>query len=244
MFSSIRDRLHQVKSRAVTVGYQLTGEQQHNLTVNDVSATFKVASHAERWRVKDCMDEREVVEQFLNQIDSSAEVWDIGAAVGTYSILAAKKSKHITAFEPEPTNAARLRENADLNDLDNITVREIALSATNGTTQMKTSDGAVGAGAHHVDSKGEFEVTIQRGADLDSPNPTVIKIDVEGHEVEVLDGLGEKLETCETIFIEVHEHMGVDSEDVVRRLKDTGFEVSKLSESDRSEVYLMGERHE
>lgn len=241
MLHSIRTSLHQFRSRLVTARYQLFGEQERELNVSGTSARFKVSSHAERWRVEECMGEQEVVERFLADVNDSTEVWDIGTAVGTYSILAAKCANHVTAFEPEPNNYRRLQENVRLNALDNIDVRNIALSDTNSELQMNVADGAVGGGAHRINSRGNVSVSARRGEDLIDPSPDLVKIDVEGHEIKVIEGMGDKLSDCSTIYVEAHPDNGVAVESVHESLWSQGFETAEIKGSNRSETYIRGE---
>lgn len=241
MLHTIRTSLHQFRSRLVTARYQLFGEQERDLNVSGISARFKISSHAERWRVEECMGEREVVERFLADIDDSTEVWDIGAAVGTYSILAAKRADHVTAFEPEPNNHRRLQENVELNDLDNIDVRNIALSDTNSELQMDVADGAVGGGAHRINSRGNVSVSARRGKDLNDPSPDLVKIDVEGHEMKVIKGMGDKLSDCSIIYVEAHPDNGVAVESLHESLRSRGFETTEIERRNRSETYIRGE---
>ncbi len=68
----------------------------------------------------------------------------------------------------------------------------------------------------------------------DLPQPTVAEIDVEGAELQVLDGGEETLYACRDLFIEVHtDHVHVD--EVTSRLTDTGFEVTTVKERGNTE---------
>lgn len=242
MFTTLRRRLHDIRSDFVTVKYQLLGEEERTLSVGGVEAKFKVASHAERWRVDQCMGEREVVERFIGDIDGKTKLWDVGAAVGTYSILAAKRANHVIAFEPEPRNYRRLQENAELNSLNNIDIRNIALSNAEQTLGMERANGSVGGGAHRIEEDGDIEVTALQGDAVSAPDPDLIKIDVEGYELSVLEGVEERLRNCEVLYIEVHPEQGVSIATVREKLENHGFLVSELPQGERSELYLRAEK--
>lgn len=77
------------------------------------------------------IDETKVYLAMLNQ---AQVVFDIGANVGLYSLLAASHSKpqHIYTFEPMPTIANVLRRNMLANQFDQVSIHEIALTDSNG----------------------------------------------------------------------------------------------------------------
>lgn len=218
----------------------MLGESVEELKISGISAQFKVSSHAEQWRVEECMGETEIVKRFLSDISSSTEVWDIGAAVGTYTVLAAKRANHVTAFEPEPANYRRLCENVDLNDLNNVEPHNVALSDSNKELEMYVAGDSVGGGAHEISSSGNLSVSARRGGEIESPSPDVIKIDVEGHEMAVLSGLGDKLSDCDVIYVEAHPQNGVSVGSLCERLQQHGHETVRIRDNDRSETYVRG----
>lgn len=131
-------------------------------------------------------------------------VFDIGANVGFFSVLAARLTGpggRVVAFEPVDTNAGFIRRNAQLNDLDNISIIEKAVGATTGhaaLTLTRYSGGAVlsDAGAP-PDATGTITVEVvcidDLLADGSVPVPDVVKIDVEGAELAVLQGMTQTL---------------------------------------------------
>lgn len=121
-------------------------------------------------------------------------VWDVGAHIGFFSLLAARlvgPSGRVHAFEPMEANRARLLASLDLNSAKNVTVHDCALSATSGERILY----ARGASTMWtlVAERGDPEGAQIRCRTLDevaasSPAPTLIKIDAEGAEVDVLRG--------------------------------------------------------
>jgi FkbM family methyltransferase len=115
---------------------------------------------------------------------------DIGANVGTYSVLASGVCRATTwAFEPDPLTAKSLRRNIEINQLrDLITVHEAALGAkeemvgfTIGLDTVNTVLPAGTTGARMVEQK-------VLDAVVGSASPIMMKIDVEGYEDAVLQG--------------------------------------------------------
>jgi FkbM family methyltransferase len=117
---------------------------------------------------------------------------DIGANVGSYTVLAAGAAgAECVCFEPHPTTHAHLLDNLRLNDLEGrVTARNIALGATSSSVALTAGLDAM----NHVVAGGEeavaaIEVPVETlDAVLAGAAPVIVKIDVEGFETEVLDG--------------------------------------------------------
>lgn len=116
---------------------------------------------------------------------------DVGANVGFTTLLAARligPSGRVLAFEPNQAAAARLRTNVALNALSNVDINEIGLGSRTGIAQLATGD-------HHGTSSMRTgsgrRVCVRTGDEFAPPpdRPTLIKIDVEGYELEVLRGM-------------------------------------------------------
>jgi FkbM family methyltransferase len=137
-------------------------------------------------------------------------VWDVGANVGHYTRLFSERvgsSGRVYAFEPLPVTVAKLT--AAARGLDNVSILPIALSDHTGNAAIDPGDEDQLATAR-IEERGTVPIELQTGdniiligaADL----PAMVKIDVEGHEFEVLRGMGQVLRdgTLRDIFIEVH----------------------------------------
>jgi FkbM family methyltransferase len=117
---------------------------------------------------------------------------DIGANVGTYTVLAAKVvDARVIAIEPVPATFDRLRDNIQINRLHSVVRAEnVAVGAANSVLSMTADHDAM----NHVAPDGEtagtlIEVPVKRLDDLlGNETPTMIKIDVEGYETEVIRG--------------------------------------------------------
>ncbi|MFI5095415.1 MAG: FkbM family methyltransferase [Candidatus Acidiferrales bacterium] len=130
---------------------------------------------------------------------------DVGANVGSVSLLLADTIENAILFEPNPVAAARARENLARNQLG-FKVYELALSDTNGEIRFECH-GAVDVGGRVVVNTASsrtgtrmvqcitFDEFLRQHGDPDFP-VSLVKIDVEGHENSVLRGmqkfLGEK----------------------------------------------------
>ena len=125
-------------------------------------------------------------------------VIDIGANIGDWTLafaLAAGKTGRVLAFEPVPHLAETVRKTARINRIDWVEVHELALSATDGTSTFSVEHGNSG-GSRLGTKSGDFSQISVESRRLDSfvderPDLTridLVKVDVEGHELEVLEG--------------------------------------------------------
>ena len=131
-------------------------------------------------------------------------VIDIGANVGVFTVSLGsvlRLSGLIWAFEPLPSNVVRLRENIQLNGLKNVEIYPIALGNHDGDVTFHLSSDPLFHSMVGVAPKRDTGRTITVTVDcLDNiwkkagrPQVSLIKIDVEGAELEVLEGAEELL---------------------------------------------------
>jgi FkbM family methyltransferase len=125
---------------------------------------------------------------------------DVGANIGFFSLLAATLAGpdgQVIAVEPVPANADLIKANATLNRFNNVTVVRAAAGAANRTGDLilaRHHGGAALASAPTPpDARGRLSVPVVTLDGLVShlglPPPTMVKIDVEGAELEVLAGM-------------------------------------------------------
>jgi FkbM family methyltransferase len=126
---------------------------------------------------------------------------DIGADVGEFSIAMAGASKSVIAFEPRPAQA---RDLATMFEAAGASVRveAVALSAQAGTIAMRVVESDPGRStieggnplSDEYDSAVEtIQVPVKRLDDLRLDNIGCIKVDVEGHELAVLQGAADTI---------------------------------------------------
>ncbi len=132
-------------------------------------------------------------------------VLDVGANIGVFSLLAAKRVRdrgRVIAFEPVERNIARFMQNMKLNVMGQVELQAIALSNRDGSDHifLPTHNNAGMCSLHRVEpSDLEQTVTLRRldtyvaSARLDRIDS--IKVDIEGHEAAFLEGAAETLET-------------------------------------------------
>jgi FkbM family methyltransferase len=207
--------------------------------VSGSSALYIVETQPEyrRFIELDLGNERPVISDLLNRIEHEDVFWDIGANTGMYTCLLANKipGENLIAFEPFPTNVHQLKKNLVLNS-STVQIQEIGLSDYVGNAKLEVvSRGVAGAGTYTLnptESEDWVEVRVETGDNLVAtgavPPPDVLKIDVEGLEINVLRGLRETISQahCRLVYCEVHgqpnEDLSIESR---KTLRECGFSV-------------------
>jgi FkbM family methyltransferase len=134
-------------------------------------------------------------------IRSGMTVYDIGANVGFYTLLfsrlvGARGSVH--AFEPVPRNLQFLRRHLRLNSVLNVCVHETAVGAASGVSMFDPRPGPSMGRLTSGSGAGTTEVPVAALDDLvcvtGHEPPHVVKMDIEGGEVDALHGMRRVLE--------------------------------------------------
>lgn len=136
-------------------------------------------------------------------------VIDAGANIGFFTVRAARSGAQVYSFEPNPRTYRRLRRNIAANKLQQrVQPQNMALGSSNETGWLDGDNISTVAMAVSRDKAGTVEVKI---CTLDSviepfnlPAVDLLKVDVEGAEVEVLRGAPETLKRCKRIVMEYH----------------------------------------
>lgn len=139
----------------------------------------------------------ELVKQYITRSRCAV---DVGAHVGYWSRRLVNDFERVYAFEANPVHVQCLLRNVHA-DVDQFTVHDVALSDHVGTVQFETH--TENSGMSRVAESGE---TIEC-APLDNwklQPVDLIKIDVEGHELQVLQGAAHTiLRNRPVLFIEI-----------------------------------------
>lgn len=154
--------------------------------------------------------EREKQLVFSSMLRPGQVVFDIGANVGFYSLLAARKvgpTGLVVAIEPLPENLAYLRQHISLNRCHIIQVEALAISDSPGVAVFATSQNRFMG--HLADQQEGLKVQVSSLDELVSsgrlPAPDVIKVDVEGEEFKLLQGAASVVERYHPVaFLATH----------------------------------------
>jgi FkbM family methyltransferase len=154
--------------------------------------------------------EPEETRVFRSKCRPGDTVIDVGANVGWYTIIASKfvgNNGRVIAFEPEPENFAILKRNVLANGCDNVTLEQKALSNAAGELTLYLDEANKGRHSTVLDWKGKtIKVEALRLDDyLENRFKKVdfVKIDVEGAEPMVLEGMKRAVESNPAIRLVV-----------------------------------------
>ena len=177
-------------------------------------------------------------------LDKGAVAIDVGANVGVYADLLARGSKRVLAFEPHSGCAAYLRRLG----LDRVEIVEAAVSSVDGEASLRIPlDGSADAhalsslsAANSFGGREGQSVRLERVATttLDrvgdrlaaaGERAAFVKIDVEGHELDVLSG-GRRFLSMHhpVLLVETEFRHGGDPEAVFRVASELGYEAFAL----------------
>jgi len=188
-----------------------------------------------------------------NEVRAGDIIADVGASVGLYTIVMGQRvgpSGRVYAFEPDDRTLRLLRRHIELNGLTGRTkILPYAVGDQNGMIAF-IGDKSVES---HVSLSGGNSTTSVRSVTLDSMFPSkridVMKIDVEGFEMNVLAGgrelLNSPTRSPRTIFIEVHPSFwpryGVTSEALLDLLRRASYEVFDTDGNIMQQIDRYGE---
>jgi len=175
--------------------------------------------------------------------DKGVDLIDVGANVGIYSLYFAKasdKGVRVLSFEPDASSFTSLNTNIAINDLENIEAYMLALSNQHSWVDLKLSIYEPGAGAGSIegdyiftraqkDNRVNQKVMAVRGddffAELNLQRPVIMKIDVDGHEKDIIKGMRSFMKSDQvlSLIIEINWKSEADLADVSGLIEDCGF---------------------
>jgi len=206
--------------------------------------------------------------KWLKMCRGKKTVFDIGAHIGLYSIPASSAlatGGFIYAFEPSSANRLYLEEHIRFNHIDNIKVVPYVVGAKtlDGVAFYESSESdpmdsvVIRKKEHSYNKVMKRQISLDDFIETNGIAPEVIKLDVEGSELDVLRGSRRMLAKCNPIiFLSVHpvslELLGQSAEELIRftesldySVRDTsGKEVRDLQRSEYILIPRAGGVHE
>jgi FkbM family methyltransferase len=187
---------------------------------------------------------------FLRALRPGMTVVDVGANVGYYTLLASRAvgpTGRVYAFEPEPRNFGLLRRTILANGLHWVTASNKALWDKTGTSLLFTSTQQGYCGGHtmieypETSSRPRIEIeTITLDEFLaDHPRVDVMKIDAEGAEPRILDGMRGVVEASPGLKVLMEfsprfvRSAGCDPEQFIDELEGMGFSIRLIQHDGR-----------
>jgi len=150
-------------------------------------------------------DKRQALERLVSP---DAVVFDVGANVGFYTLLASKlvgPKGRVFAFEPLPRNLHYLKRHLAMNRASNVALFEAAVWDRSGIVRFDAGPDA-SQGRVHADGFDVASVSLDElWAEGSLPLPDVIKMDIEGGELHALRGARQMLERASpTVLLATH----------------------------------------
>ncbi|GGE15917.1 hypothetical protein GCM10011390_38730 [Aureimonas endophytica] len=179
---------------------------RHGETIYRLPYTGRNAG-IEREQTRGQFFEAEELSILKERVGPGARVVDVGANTGNHTVFFAgpMRAARVLPFEPAPDTALALSRTVAINRLGNVDLAQLGkgVGAAPGRMRVVASErGGLGA-AHLVDDpKGTIEVV--RLDDVLTEAPGLLKIDVEGMELEVLAGAEATIRRARPlIFVEI-----------------------------------------
>ncbi len=159
-------------------------------------------------------------EKFWRSLDlNGLAIYDVGAFEGLLTLFFARQARQVICYEPNARNRERLQENLRLNGLTNATVRPFGLGDKVVELQMVWDPAMPGGASVETAVADNLRNTLAEARtqpvsittlDLDRaqesmPAPDLIKIDIEGWELQALRGARETIAAfMPALYLEMH----------------------------------------
>ncbi len=180
--------------------------------------------------------EEEVLDAITGSLQPGDVFWDVGSNLGLHALTVARRCPGVRAwaFEPNPTMAALIRTAAIRNGL-RVELLQVALDSKAGTAEFYLHAGNTGrSGLHNWANDPQLRHIVvmtatgdQVVAEAQAPPPNVIKIDVEGNEERVFQGMGKLLSDLRLHTV-VFEDAADERSGPKRILHEAGFTIQPL----------------
>jgi FkbM family methyltransferase len=140
------------------------------------------------------IDELIIFSYYLSNAAIYRKTLDLGANLGLHSIMMSRCGFNVTAFEPDPIHQEILLANLSLNDIHNVTLQRAAISDKDGIAEFirvrgnTTGSHLAGAKSNPYGDLDRFEVEVKAIGPF-ATKVDFAKMDVEGHEINVINGI-------------------------------------------------------
>ena len=126
-------------------------------------------------------------------IPPGTTVVDVGANIGIHSLVLSRcvgEQGRVYSYEPSRRLCERFRENMTLNQVRNVILREVGVGPNDCRSRFQSREGDFNIGLGKFDSSGPIQTEIIKlDSDLhETGKISLIKIDVEGMELDVIRG--------------------------------------------------------
>jgi FkbM family methyltransferase len=170
--------------------------------------------------------EREERRLFCSAIVPGTTVLDVGANIGIYTLIAAKRGARVFAVEGDPKNAARLRHHVALNGFsERVIIFECAAADRNGTLTLFRNPINCG-GSNCFGGLDPVPVRCRTIDSLNLPPIDICKMDIEGAELSALRGMTATIDRSPGLRLLIEYNPKRAPEPLVQFLRSTFADVS------------------
>ena len=225
-----------------------------DVVLDNQKLTFRTGNGRLLWRAKSLLTEEPLMITWIRSMHRDDVVLDVGANVGIYTIPIAKRVQTVYACELDPLNIAILKENMFLNGVtENVVVLPFACGVSAKIVDVKFRDLAYGDALQLIEGgdpqntrlghQNHSAKVIQFSLDdifvkLDLARPNKVKIDVDGNELTVLQGMKDLIRGANEVYFE--DSLSDSCREVVQFLLSTGFEkyqsVEMFSKNNKNQI--------
>ena len=172
--------------------------------------------------------EKNIRDYILKNIDCFDTYVDVGACIGEYCVWLSSLGKEVYAFEPVQANYQGLIENVSINNQEeNIKAYNVGLGKDEGMVHFDIFSTVTGSSRISEDQTKKANVKIEvldqvlNESQIPDDRKVIIKLDVEGMEVEVLKGAKNFLKRMSFIGV-IYEHSFAGADEIKSFLESTG----------------------
>lgn len=225
-----------------------------DVVLDNQKLTFRTGNGRLLWRAKSLLTEEPLMITWIRSMHRDDVVLDVGANVGIYTIPIAKRVQTVYACELDPLNIAILKENMFLNAVtENVVVLPFACGVSAKIVDVKFRDLAYGDALQLIEGgdpqntrlghQNHSAKVVQFSLDdifvkLDLSRPNKVKIDVDGNEITVLQGMKDLIRGANEVYFE--DSLSDSCREVVQFLLSTGFEkyqsVEMFSKNNKNQI--------
>lgn len=195
--------------------------------------SFKINHHIDALTIKEIFLE----EEYTSQNKNPKVIIDIGANIGTYSVLMSTEfpKAHIYSFEPDPRTFELLESNIRLNQCHNVEFFRLGVSGKSGYVNFYSSPITGTSSVIRSSNQGKVRsvriklITLEEIIKVNKiKHIDILKLDAEGIEFDILLNCQKSiLSKISEIFFEYHDHLTTHRhQELVKKLRKFGYQIT------------------
>lgn len=181
----------------------------------------------------------EPVLNLIKSLDISGICIDVGAWIGYYTILLAKKATKVYALEPDPRNIRFLEENVKANHIENIVILPNALDVKDGKVRLVLAPNSTGnsiySSGYSLDVNAISLKTII--SNVQESEIDLIKMDIETAEFPIIrNSKKEIFKKIKQWMVECHSNNQKELDDIQKIFEDNGYHIKWLKDNNQGKT--------